>query len=55
LILFLFFPDSPEFIEGSGWNGGKNRVSTEDFAFPDGKTIFKIFERFDGKWEVIKE
>jgi hypothetical protein len=27
---------------------GKNRVSTEDFAFPTGKTIFKIFGRFDG-------
>jgi hypothetical protein len=24
---------------------GKNRVSTEDFAFPPAKTIFKIFER----------
>jgi hypothetical protein len=41
LILFLFFPKL------SVWNGGKNRVSTEDFAFPAGKTIFKIFGRFD--------
>jgi hypothetical protein len=24
---------------------GKNRVSTEDFAFPAGKTIFKIFNK----------
>jgi hypothetical protein len=31
---------------------GKNRVSTEDFAFLVGKTIFKIFESFDKKWEL---
>jgi hypothetical protein len=37
-----------------GWNGGKNRVSTEDFAFPDGKTIFKIFGRSIKNGELIK-